>query len=57
MNKKAKKEIFCGCCKKELEGKPFIDQRYCNGKGEDGKYRWGHFCLTCEPYPEMAEHH
>jgi hypothetical protein len=53
---KEKKKIFCGQCKKELNGKPFIDQRYVNGLCADGKYRFGHFCLECEGYAEMGAH-
>jgi hypothetical protein len=57
MNKRAKKELSCGHCKKELKGKPFIEQRYVRGKCADGIYRFGHFCLDCEPYLLMGERH
>ncbi len=47
----------CGRCGKLLEGKDFIDHRYCYAPDKDGKIGWNRFCIECEPYTEMAKHH
>lgn len=52
-----KEKKICARCERELEGKPFLDMRYCAAKCKDGGYAFEMFCLDCEPYPEMGEHH
>jgi hypothetical protein len=48
----------CNRCGKPFteNDKPFIDKRYCYGKFKDGKYRFGLFCIKCEPAPKMLDH-
>jgi hypothetical protein len=55
-NKKAEVQACCRC-DKELNGKDFIDHRYCLGVDKTGKTGWNLFCIECQPYTEMAEYH
>lgn len=55
-SKKAEVQVCCRC-DKVLEGKNFVDHRYCLAPDKDGKYVWGLFCIECEEYKPMESKH
>ncbi len=55
--KKEAETMTCARCGKTLNCKCFGERRFCLAKDKDGKYGWNIFCISCEPYQEMAEKH
>ncbi len=47
--KKAEVRVCCRCGK-VLDGKDFIDHRFCLAPNKEGKTGWNLFCISCEPY-------
>ncbi len=57
---KAKKEAEtneCARCGKVLDGINFTDHRYCSAPDKNGKEGFNMFCIQCEPYTRMGDHH
>ncbi len=54
--KEAEVDVCCRCWK-ELNGKDFIDHRYCLAPDKKGKTGWNLFCISCEPYPKESGKH
>jgi hypothetical protein len=50
-------EKKCCRCGKKLEGKDFIDHRFCLARDKTHRSVWGLFCIQCENYLKMGEHH
>jgi hypothetical protein len=55
MKKQTENCVRCG--KDITDLKSHIEKRYCNAQDKNGKFGFALFCIKCEPYQEMGDHH
>lgn len=56
MTKARQKFKTCGKCGEVLIGKNFKDFRFCYGADYRNRYKFGIYCVKCEPYPKQPKH-